>query len=395
MDSPQSDNEQQPVTQARKTDVTPPQPLINASSSVDEITTKMSDSATSPLQTPESDASYAINAKLARLEGHLKNIGKTLTMHMGKEEVVTRSLVDLESKIRKIEKSLQETALAKAAAPTEVKKMEQVPVSHVSQESAVDKHMQAQQSNMGLYTAGSDGEQTENWAISQNFSSPGLTDHDETSIFFSESTDVFEASADNEDAPLNHDRYIRSGEGKKPLLIIIPVLCLLALLLFLVFYYNHLQKQSDKKLTITEPISISSLPADTATIQPFPTGDAQQAEPAPALSDTPVPVAAPPTIPASDTKDVATSRMPPRDNMAQGGFTVSVGSFKEKTNAMALTSKLANKGYPVQMVLLAKPKNLFRVTVGTFESRKEAASIAAQLQKKEQLTTAIIDLNKP
>jgi cell division septation protein DedD len=93
----------------------------------------------------------------------------------------------------------------------------------------------------------------------------------------------------------------------------------------------------------------------------------------------------PPSIPATTPAPV---------HGAPKGFAVSVGAFKEKANAIDLTSRLTGKGYPAQMAL-SKPKKLFRVTVGTYESRKEAAVMAAQIQKKEQLNTAIIDLGKP
>lgn len=394
MDSPHSDNEQQQRTPTPKADATQ-QPVDRAALSPGETAKRPSDAGAAPVQASDSNAASAITAKLAKLEEHLRSIGKALTLHMGKEEVLTRSLVDLESKIKKIERSLQETVHAKAATPVTVQKMEREPdYDSESQGTVADAKQQAQQSKMSSYTSRSKGDQAEQWESSQDFFSPGLTDHEETSSFISESPDVFEASPDSENQMLNDDRFIRSGgEGRKPFLIIIPVLCLLALFLFLVFYYNDLQKQSDKKLTITEQISISSIPAATVTSQPAPpTGAAQQAEPKPALSDTPAP--SPVSIPAAETIDDLTSSIPPHENVSQGGFAVAVGSFKEKTNAIALTSKLTNKGYQAQMAL-AKPNKLFRVTVGTFESRKEAVVMASQLQKKEQLKTTIVDLNKP
>ena len=76
---------------------------------------------------------------------------------------------------------------------------------------------------------------------------------------------------------------------------------------------------------------------------------------------------------------MVTSSIPLQENAVKGGFAVSVGAFKEKTNAMKLNAELTKKGYPAQMAF-SKPKKLFRVTVGAFESRKDAAAMASQLQ---------------
>jgi cell division septation protein DedD len=401
MDSRRSGEEPQSQIPITAADAAQP-PGESTAPSPAEPATQRPDAQATHGKTVDSEAAAAINAKLAKLEKHLQGIGKTLTLHMGKEEVLTRSLVELESKIKKIERSLQE-AIPNASSPGPIPALAREPEHRLSQGTAVDEKRKHQPSNMSALADVSGREPSDQPIPAQEFSYPRHADpEEETSSFFSESPDVFEAPPDSEHQMPGDERFIRAGgDGKKSLLIIIPVLCLLALFLFLVFYYNNLQKQADKKLTITEPISISSVPVETVTSQPVPAGDLQHAEPKPALSETPFP--APAASPSTLTKDQGMSgKIPPSIpattpapvHGAPKGFAVSVGAFKEKANAIDLTSRLTGKGYPAQMAL-SKPKKLFRVTVGTYESRKEAAVMAAQIQKKEQLNTAIIDLGKP
>jgi cell division septation protein DedD len=376
-------------------DVTQP-PEAGGASSPAKSVTRRADAEATHAQASNPDAASAINAKLAKLEEHLQGIGKTLTLHMGKEEVVTRSLIELESKIKKLERSLQETVPPTSSAVT-VPKMEIEPDDTRSRGTAVAAKHQLQPSKMSATTGGAERERSAQPASTPDFSYPRHTDHEETSSFIAESPDVFEPPPDRDSRMPGEDRFTRAGgEGKKTLFIIIPVLCLLALFLYLVFYYNNLQKQADTKLTITEQISISSIPVDTVTSQPVPAGEVQHSETKPALADVPVP--SPESIPAQETKEegaaIIPSTVPSQGPAAPKGFTVAVGAFKQKANAIDLTSQLTGKGYPAQMALV-KSKKLFRVTVGTFESRKEAAVLAAQIQKNEKLNTAILDLSRP
>jgi cell division septation protein DedD len=401
MDSRRSGEEPQPQIPITATDAEQP-PGENTDSPPAESAARRPDAQATHGKMVDSDAAATINAKLAKLERHLQGIGKTLTLHMGKEEVLTRSLVELESKIKKIERSLHDS-VPTASSSVPIPAMGREPDNRLSQGTAVDEKRKRQPSNMSALADASGREPSDQPVPTQDFSYPRHADHEEeTSSFFSESPDVFEAPPDSEHQMPGDERFIRAGgERKKSLLIIIPVLCLLVLFLFLVFYYNNLQKQADKKLTITEQISISSIPVETVTSQPVPAGDLQPPEPKPALPDTPLPAPAASPSPLTQDKGIAGSlpsgipaTTPAPVRAAPKGFAVQVGAFKEKANAIDLTSRLTGKGYPAQMAL-SKPKKLFRVTVGTFESRKEAAAMAAQIQKKEELNTAIIDLGKP
>lgn len=393
MDSRIPDNEQLPALEPEPAQQTlesiKPAPAADSS--------RMRDTAAAtPPQQKDADPSSIITGKLARLEEHLKNIGKTLTLHMKKEEVLTRSLVELESKINKIEKSVMETVHAKSSSPATPEMTVTAADNGASQAgSAADSELQIPRSDKTSFALSGEGETSRRWASSRDITSSAVTDHEEDAGFFSESPDGFEESSETDTSLLYHGRFVHAGrERKKVLLIIIPVLCLLALFLVLVFYYNNLQKQTDQKLTITEQITLSSIPVETTESQAASAREAP-AEAKPDITETPAASqAALPAVP--DGNEEAVSNIAPQNNAvrSQGGFTVAVGSFKEKSNAIGLTARLNQKGYAAQMTQL-KQKKLFRVTVGTFASRGEAIAMASRLNKSEKLQTAIIDLNKP
>ena len=66
------------------------------------------------------------------------------------------------------------------------------------------------------------------------------------------------------------------------------------------------------------------------------------------------------------------------------GYTVNVGSFKDKNRALALTKKLREKGYSAIMSA-SENKKMYRVRVGAFSSFNEALSYSTTLEKKEKL----------
>ena len=76
------------------------------------------------------------------------------------------------------------------------------------------------------------------------------------------------------------------------------------------------------------------------------------------------------------------------------GYTVNVGSFKDKNRALALTKKLRGEGYSAVMST-SKDKKMYRVSVGAFSSYKEALSYSTTLEKKKKLPTFIAKTNMP
>jgi len=70
-----------------------------------------------------------------------------------------------------------------------------------------------------------------------------------------------------------------------------------------------------------------------------------------------------------------------------GAFTIQLGAFKERTKADQLDDQLRKGGY--DSFVLASAKDLYRVRVGRFSSRKEAKRVAARIKKSEQLDSFV------
>ena len=75
-----------------------------------------------------------------------------------------------------------------------------------------------------------------------------------------------------------------------------------------------------------------------------------------------------------------------------GFYTVNVGSFKFKKSVDGVMKKLSKKGYApaVETVTLNDKNTWYRVTVGQFKTREEAARFAKELKDKEKLETMIV-----
>jgi len=68
-------------------------------------------------------------------------------------------------------------------------------------------------------------------------------------------------------------------------------------------------------------------------------------------------------------------------------FTVQVGSFREKTNALEVRDRLKKEGQPSYLSQVQqRGELLYRVRVGKFDTRSEAVYTARQLKKKGYLT---------
>ncbi len=82
--------------------------------------------------------------------------------------------------------------------------------------------------------------------------------------------------------------------------------------------------------------------------------------------------------------------LPPPD--PQGKYSVHVGSFKIKDNALILVKKLKDKGYPVLWGLVKIPEkgSWYRVRVGYYSSLKDTKEVASILASEEKVPTLIL-----
>ena len=75
-----------------------------------------------------------------------------------------------------------------------------------------------------------------------------------------------------------------------------------------------------------------------------------------------------------------------------GFYAVNIGSFKLKNSIDGIMKVLSKKGYApsVETVLLKDKTTWYRVSVGHFKTREEAARFAKELEDKEKLKTMVI-----
>jgi cell division septation protein DedD len=99
-----------------------------------------------------------------------------------------------------------------------------------------------------------------------------------------------------------------------------------------------------------------------------------------ASSPTPAPAAAPPAEPAAD---VPTSGRP-------GAWVIQVHALSNRSTASSVVKGLIGKGYPAFLLLPPKGQpQIYRVQIGRYRDRNEAAQVARRLQKEEQFKPEI------
>ena len=146
---------------------------------------------------------------------------------------------------------------------------------------------------------------------------------------------------------------------------------------------------------------------DTTKAAPKEVLKPQPAPPRPAEPPAPTPLAAPvradagrpqppAKTPAKDAKEVKEPVRAPSVPAAQvstsgsepasGGYAVQIAALNIRSEADAIAKRFASKGYAAYVMspALGSPQ-IYRVRIGKFGSRREAESIAAKLEKEEQL----------
>lgn len=85
------------------------------------------------------------------------------------------------------------------------------------------------------------------------------------------------------------------------------------------------------------------------------------------------------------------SKTKPSSSQKYSGYTINIGSFKQKKIAQVFTQEMRAKGYPV-VITFSKENKWYRVRVGVFSNLKKAQAYANLLQKKEKLPSFIVKI---
>jgi cell division septation protein DedD len=153
-----------------------------------------------------------------------------------------------------------------------------------------------------------------------------------------------------------------------------------------------------EKLTYAERLGASEPTAEQLRTSPAPPPPPPVAETvAPQVRNPPGAAAAArnsassPAVAAKDGKPAAPVAASAFNEPAGAGFAIQVAALRERSEADAIVTRLASKGYSAYVVPPAKgAPSVFRVRVGKFKERREADAAAARLQKEEQFKPWVV-----
>jgi cell division septation protein DedD len=158
------------------------------------------------------------------------------------------------------------------------------------------------------------------------------------------------------------------------------------------FTYSDLDKQKSKSDSLKADRSKAA--ADSRADSVPPAYRKAPATSAPAVVEKTEPPAAKPE-PAKPAPSATANATPPAPTATTGsaasepsgqGFAVQIAALNVRSEADAIARKLTSKGYSAYVLAPATgTPSVFRVRVGKFSTRREAETVAAKLQKEEQL----------
>lgn len=324
--------------------------------------------------------------KLKSLEDHLVHIEKTIEINSSKDDIIRSSIVGLESKIIKLEKTLADQ---EAVTPDRLKHIE-AEIARLSS-SSTSIHQDADKITTGSTPLKSLPEMPAPSLASlpsSDFSSRD-TGFPEEEISFAEDTqddfeETFEPAIGDKRSP---------RERKRRLPIVLPLIALILIAVWLAFYYAKPRKQEMRQTVIAEKIVLPAIP-HTTNVQPEKNTPAAPAADTVETGEEQEPALTPPLPEEQPPQTSQKSPAPDQSPVNGSGYTVRVGAFKDKALALSLTTQLREKGYSALMAP-SKDKKFYRVQVGAFSTKEEAIAYASVLEKKGKLPTFVTQINQP
>ena len=151
-------------------------------------------------------------------------------------------------------------------------------------------------------------------------------------------------------------------------------------------YFNRLEKSSTPQEQLKTEKSKEKAAEHREPPAPAPVAERTPppAAPAPAPAK-PVQEAVPTPAPAPPPAAAASTPATPAAEPGGQGFAVQIAALNVRSEADAIAKRLSSKGYTAYVLTpQSGTPSVFRVRVGKFNTRREAESVAAKLQKEEQ-----------
>jgi len=334
---------------------------------------------------PPTEDLAVLTRKLKSLEDHLVHIEKTIEINSTKDDIIRSSIVDLESKITKLDKALADLE----SFPHDRLEKIEAEIAHLSSNStSVNQDLgNKETTSTPLESPPEIPAPSDERIPFSDFSSRDTSFPEGEISFAGDTQDDFERTfvASIEDQPSVRER-------KRKLPIVLPLIALLLIAVWLVFYYSKPREEDMQETVVSENIILPT-PPKTTEGQPAKNSSVISADSGKIAEEKGAALTTlPPDKKASKTAQKTPSAAQPSLNGS--GYTVNVGSFKDKTLALTLTTRLQEKGYSA-LISPSKDKQFYRVKVGAFSTQKEARAYASVLEKKEKLPTLVTQINQP
>ena len=348
-----------------------------------------------------------LNDRIGKIEDGFKEIDNTLNISISQGEVFSNAATDLESRITKADQALDKL---KHALETPSKYIQQVEkeISRLTLHmNHIVKDLEIVKSNVTNLEAklAKPSSSFEEMATPEDLPIENTENQDEETSFPEHVEEDFGNEFEIHTPPSREEIFTQpEPERKRFSLTVILILFAIIISSWLGFYYFKSRSHESNKELITEKIAISPIlkkdiidaskrsvaieqtsKAETEEIKPKEAGEILSQEKS-ARTKTKETNGKPTPLKESKTSQTTLKKA--------SGYTVNVGSFKDKNRALALTKKLRGEGYSAVMST-SKDKKMYRVSVGAFSSYKEALSYSTTLEKKEKLPTFIAKINTP
>jgi len=348
-----------------------------------------------------------LNDRIGKIEDDFKEIDSTLNISISQGEVFSNAATDLESRITKADQALDKLKHA-LETPSEYIQQVEKEISRLTLHiNHIVKDLEIVKSNV----ANLEAKLAKPSSSFEEIATPGdlpiekTTNQDEGTSFPEHVEEDFGNEFEIHTPPSREEIFTQpEPERKRFSLTVILILLAIVISSWLGFYYFKSRSHESNKELITEKIVISPIlkkdimdaSKKSAAIEQTSKVETEEIKPKEAGENLSQEKSA-----RTKTKETNEKTTPLKESRTRqttlkkaSGYTVNVGSFKDKNRALALTKKLRGEGYSAVMST-SKDKKMYRVSVGAFSSYKEALSYSTTLEKKKKLPTFIAKINTP